>query len=193
MKKRSVVLLVGLVTVGIWMVMYTVQNWRLPRGPVGPSMATFKVVSYEEHTTYCYERGFAGSVDYVRIIATDTDIRAEFHTEKGWYSLPMDLPALVNRREPFVLRFQHPKNLPLREQTADSVRVRSHVLGVFPIEWAHLGGGVTVPGDIAEVRVQFKGDDFEASVLRTSGMKSFCSAYGGGRPVEIHISPTAFP
>lgn len=193
MKKRSVILLVGLVTVGIWMVVYTVQNWRLPRGPVGPSTVTFTAVVYGEHTTHSHETDFAGSVDYVRVIATETEICAEFHTEKGWYSLPVGPPTFVNRREPFVLRFQYPKNLPLREQTADSIRVRSHVLGAFPIEWAHLGGRVTVPGDIAEIRVQFKGGDFEASVLRTSGMKSFCSAYGGGRPVEIHISPTAFP
>lgn len=193
MKKRKVVLLVGVVLVGIWMVMYIVQNWRLPPGPVGPSHATFTVTPYEEYLRFSPDTSFAGSVDYVRITATETVVCAEFHTEYGWYSLEVDRwPLLVDRRKPLILKFQYPKALPLREQTADSVRVRYHVLGVFPVEWAHLGGTRAVPGDIAEIRVQFDGDNFEATVLRTSGMKSFGAAYGGGNPVEVYVSPDAF-
>lgn len=192
MKKRNVVILVGLVLFGSWLVAYTAQHWRFPRGPSGPSGAVFEVAAYEEGAFFTPNTRFAGPVDYVRIVATHTDVYAQFHTEEGWYTLAISQANLVDRRKPLVLKFQYPKNLPFREQTADSVRVRSHILGVFPVEWARLGGGVTVPGDIAEIRVQFKGDDFEASVLRTSGMRSFGSAYGGGNPVEVYVSPDAF-
>lgn len=195
MKKWKVFLVVGGALFAIWLVAYTVQHWRWPRGPIGPAEAQLQAASYEEGWVLAPSIvRFAGSVDYVRIIATDGDIRAEFHTEQGWYSMGITQPTLVDRRKPLLLKFQYPKELPLRKETAAVIRVRSYFLGVVPFDWAQLGtGSQTVPGEVAQISVQLYDGNLAATVTRTTQMRSFGQAFGGRGPVEVLIYPATFP